>query len=190
MNNLLKKSVEKGIFTVQRKMNDVRKFLSKTLIHSEDSPFQQIILSSNKFASHVKKKEASNLSLINLSTSLFLTLYLSTPYLVRMGVFRFASFIRDHELMIPGSKNSDPRLSRSLSLFFFFGGFLFSPKSATLKFALICRKFYYTTKQNFQGARNILCEAFRHAAIFFFYRLSDVRQSRISKSIVSVAFHV
>lgn len=101
-------------------MNDVRKIFSKTLIHSEDSPFQQIILSSNKFASHVEKKEASNLSLINLSTSLFLTLYLSTPYLVRMGVFRFASFIPDHELMIPGSKNSDPA-SRvpSLSLFLF-----------------------------------------------------------------------
>lgn len=154
-------------------MNDIRKVLSKTLIHSGDSPFQQIILSSNKFASHAKKKEASNLSLINLSTSLFLTLYLSTPYLVRMGVFRFASFIPDHELMIPGSKNSDPA-SCDPSLFFFFGGFLFSPKSATLKLALICRKFY-TTKQNFQGARDILCEAFRHAAIFFFYRLSHVR---------------
>ena len=127
------------------------------------------------------------MSLINLSTSLFLTLYLSTPYLVRMGVIRFASFIPDHELMIPESKNNDPA-SYEFS-FFCFGGFPFSPKSATLKPALIRRKFF-TTKQNFRGVRDILCEAIRHAAIFFFYRLSYVRQSRISKSGIPVAFYV
>lgn len=160
-------------------MNDMGKILSKTLIHSGDSPFQQIILSSNKFASHVKKKkkkkEASNLSLINLSTSLFLTLYLSTPYLVRMGVFRFASFIPDHELMIPGSKNCDPA-SCDLSLFFFFGGILVFAKIGNPETSSDLPKVLHNkTKLSSQGARDILCEAVHHAAIFFFYRLSDVR---------------